>query len=210
MISILFSEVRRSLLWPWESKRVFQSRTTLTVRKCSRGFNPMMSSKLSGKERSCSSWSDVTLGILASPWQLYLEGKFYEADFYSWLQTTQTTWLLLTSKFNKSRNPKLKLREGELFSWGHTASSGQSWDWVPGHCTGSHSECPLPGTWTSLAPPWNRIVRQVHGQQSHEVIGVCLGTSPFLCRFLLPLKTPVPPNYYCLEKHWAGWSTSSK
>ena len=116
MIPILFSEVRRSLLWPWESKRVFQSRTTLTVRKCSRGFNPMMSSKLSGKERPCSLWSDVTLGILASPWQLYLEGKFYEADFYSWLQTTQTTWLLLTSNFNKNRNPINWSSEKESYS----------------------------------------------------------------------------------------------
>ena len=168
----------------------------------------MLSSKLSGKEGPCSSWSDVTLKILAPPWQLYLEGKFYEADFYSWLQITQTTWLLFTRKFNKNLNPKLKLREGELFSWGHTASSRQSWDWHPGHCSWSHSEYLLPGTWTSLAPPWNRTARPVHGQQSHEVTGVCLGESPFHCRFLPPLKSSLPPNYYCLEKYWAGWSTS--
>ena len=208
MIPILFSEVRQSLLWPWESKRVFQSRTTLTVRKCSLGFNLMLSSKLSGKEQPCISWSDVTLGILASLWQLSLEWKFYEADFYSWLQTTQTTWLLLTSKVNKNQNPKLKLREGDFFSWGHTASSGQSWDWVPGHCSGSHSQYLLPGIWTSLAPPWNRTTRPVHGQQSHEVIGVCLEKSPFHCRFLPPLKSSLPPNYYCLETCWAEWSTS--
>ena len=208
MIPILFSEVRRYLLWPWERKRMFQSRTTLTVRKCSRGFNLMLSSKLSGKEGPCSSWSDVTLEILAFPWQLYLEGKFYEADFFSWFQTTQTTWLLLTTKFSKNLNPKLKLRKGELFSWGHTASLGKSWDWLPGHCSWSHSEYLLPGTWTSLAPPWNLTTRPVHGQQSHEVTGVCLGKSPFHRRLLPPLKSSLPPNYYCLEKCWAGWSTS--